>query len=60
MVYIGIVYWGFALALLAYAAANSGPGWGVVFGGVWIVLLADCLWFYGVLPPRRRGDEERA
>ena len=58
--YIGVVYWGFFLAMFGYAALNSGLWWGLAFGAVWLGILVACLWFYGVIPLSRTNDEERA
>ena len=58
--YIGVVYWGFFLVLIGFAALNSGLWWGLTFGAIWLALLAVCLWFYGVVPIGHRTDDGRA
>jgi hypothetical protein len=58
--YIGVVYWGFFLVMLGYAALNSGPWWGLAFGAIWLGLAVACLWFYGVIPSNPAKDQERA
>ncbi len=56
---MGVVLWGSFIWLMAFATwetLKARDWWAVPFAAVFLLLVAACLWFYGVLPWRSRRE----
>lgn len=54
---MGVVLWGSSIWMMAFATwetMKERDWWAVPFAAILLLLVAACLWFYGVLPWRRR------